>query len=311
MVYLHAVEGLLSIIIMVTLGYWLKAKGWFELEPSKLIPKLVNYIALPTYMIWNLLSTFDKANFMQLISGIIVPIMAMLSSFVVSYILSHLLDLPDDRKGIFRSAFFCSSSVFVGVPVNLALFGEESLPYVLVYFLSNAFLFWTLGNYSISLAGKVTPAKLMSIETLKRVCSPPFMGFALSILFIFSEIHLPAFIMNTCKYLGAMTTPLSMLFIGMAMCGVNLKKIRISKDILVLLAGRFIISPLAVLVVAAFIPIPELMKKVFVIQAALPVMTHTTVLAKVYEADTEYAAILVSITTIFAVLAIPVYKAIV
>lgn len=311
MVFLHAVEGLLSIIIMVTLGYLLNAKGWFELEPSKLIPKLVNYIALPTYMIWNLLSTFDKANFMQLISGIVVPIMAMLTSFAISYILSHLLDLPNDRKGIFRSAFFCSSSVFVGVPVNLALFGGESLPYVLVYFLSNAFLFWTLGNYSISLAGKVAPAKLISIETLKRVCSPPFMGFALAVMFIFCEIQLPAFIMNTCKYLGAMTTPLSMLFIGIAMYGVNFKKIKISKDMIVLLAGRFIISPLAVLLVASFIPIPELMKKVFVIQAALPAMTHTTVLAKVYEADTEYAAILVSITTIFAVLAIPVYKAII
>jgi len=73
------------------------------------------------------------------------------------------------------------------------------------------------------------------------------------------------------------------------------------------LVGRFIISPIAVLVVASFFPIPELMKKVFVIQAALPAMTQTTILAKVYEADTEYAAVLVTITTLFAIIAIPIY----
>jgi len=49
------------------------------------------------------------------------------------------------------------------------------------------------------------------------------------------------------------------------------------------------------------------MKKVFVIQAALPAMTQTTILAKVYEADAEYAAVLVTITTLFAIIAIPIY----
>jgi len=49
------------------------------------------------------------------------------------------------------------------------------------------------------------------------------------------------------------------------------------------------------------------MKKVFVIQSALPAMTQTTVLSKVYGGDTEYAALMVTTTTIFAILAIPVY----
>ena len=78
-----------------------------------------------------------------------------------------------------------------------------------------------------------------------------------------------------------------------------------------LLAGRFIISPLAVLLVAYFVPIPEIMKKVFVIQAALPAMSQATVLARIYEADTEYAALLVSVTTLCAVIAIPIYMAII
>lgn len=307
MVFLHAVEGLMSIIIMVSLGYILTGKGWFTPENSKLLPRLVTYISLPTYMVWNLLSTFNKESFVPLFSGIVVPLLAMLISFVIAFILSTILSLPSNRKGTFRSAFFCSSSLFVGVPVNLALFGESSIPYVLVYFLANAFLFWTIGNYSISLDGKTAPSKLISMNTIKRVFSPPFIGFTFAVILILLEIPLPPFIMSTCKYLGNLTTPLSLLFIGIAMFGVKLNTIKFDKDVIAVLIGRFIISPIAILIVASFFPIPELMKKVFVIQAALPAMTQTTILAKVYEADTEYAAVLVSITTVFALLALPIY----
>lgn len=309
MVFLHAIEGLMSIILMVSLGYFLTGKGWFNPENSKLLPKLVTYISLPTYMVWNLLNTFNKEHFITLFAGIAVPILSMIISFVISFLLSTILSLPHNRKGTFRSAFFCSSSLFVGVPVNLALFGENSTPYVLVYFLANAFLFWTIGNYSISLDGKTAPAKIISIDTIRRVFSPPFMGFTLAVILILLEIPLPDFVMSTCKYLGNMTTPLSMLFIGIAIFGVKLKTIKFSNDVIAVLVGRFIISPIAVLLVASIIPIPELMKKVFVIQAALPAMTQTTILAKVYEADAEYAAILVTITTLFAIIAIPIYMA--
>lgn len=307
MVFLHALEGLFTIMLMVSTGYFLTAKQYFTPENAGLLPILVNYVSLPTYMIWNLLSTFDREKFLPLLSGVAVPAIAMVISFFIGFLLSNVVGLAPNRKGTFRSAFFCSSAIFVGVPVNMALFGEESIPYVLIYFLANAFLFWTIGNYSISLDGKTAPAKLISVASFKKVFSPPFIGFSIAVALILLQIKLPNFIMATFKYLGGMTTPLSMLFIGIAMYGVKFSQIRLSKDLLALLAGRFIISPLIVLLVASFIPIPDLMKKVFVIQSALPAMTQTTILARVYGADTEYAAVLVSTTTIFAMLAIPVY----
>lgn len=307
MVFLYALEGLFSIIIMVSTGYYLTARKCFTPENAGLLPVLVNYVSLPTYMIWNLLSTFDREKFIPLLSGVFVPAIAMLITFSIGFILSEIVGLEYNRKGTFRSAFFCSSAIFVGVPVNIALFGESSIPYVLIYFLANAFLFWTIGNYSISLDGKTAPAKLISLASVKKVFSPPFIGFSIAVALILLQIRLPNFIMVTFKYMGSMTTPLSMLFIGIAMFGVKFSQIRLTRDLLALLAGRFVISPLVVLLVAYFIPIPELMKKVFIIQSALPAMTQTTVLAKVYGCDTEYAALLVSTTTLFAILAIPVY----
>ena len=311
MSFLHALGGLFSIIAMVSVGYYLTAKRRFTAENSALLPFLVNYVSLPTFMIWNLLSTFDRAKLLPLLSGVVVPAISMLISFGIAYLLSNVIGLAKNRRGTFRSAFFSSSAIFVGVPVNMALFGELSIPYVLIFFLANAFLFWTLGNYSISLDGKAAPTRILSVSSIKQVFSPPFIGFSIAVSLVLLEVRLPDFLLVTCKYLGSMTTPLSMLFIGIVMYGVNFGQIRITKDLLVLLAGRFVITPLIVIVVASFLPIPELMKKVFVIQSALPAMTQTTLMAKLYGADAEYAAVLVSATTIVALFAIPVYMVLV
>ncbi len=311
MAFLHALEGLLTIMIMVSLGYLLTARGWFNPENAKLLPRLVNYVALPTYMLWNLTTTFEKEQLLQLFYGTAVPAISMITSYIIGWTVARVLNIASTRRGVFRASFFCSSSIFVGLPVNLALFGETSIPYVLLYFLVNAFLFWTIGNYSISLDGKAAPPKIISVETLKKVFSPPFTGFVVATILILLNVHLPGFVISTTKYLGSMTTPLSMLFIGITMFGVNLRQIKLDKDVLAVLLGRFIVSPVMVLVVCAFIPIPDLMKKVFVILAALPVMTQGPILAKVYEADTEYAAVLVTITTITAILVIPFYMAII
>ena len=310
MVFINAVEGVITIVLMVMVGYVLTWKGWFNEENSKLLPRLVNYVALPTYMLWNLMSTFDKGKLEQMIYGMAVPVLSMALTFAIAVGMSILLKLPSNRKGTFRAVYFASSSVFVGVPVNLALFGENSIPYVLLYFLANAVMFWTIGNYSISTDGPGTPANILSLTTLKNVFSAPLLGFMFAVALIMADIHLPAFIFNTAKYLGGMTTPLSLMFIGIVMFSVNLRKFRLTKDLVAILFGRFIVSPVAVLIVASFLPLPELMKKVFVIQAALPAISQTTIMTSFYGGDTEYAATLVSLTTLFSMIAIPIYMCI-
>ena len=188
MIFFQALEGLFSIVLMVSIGYFLTAKKYFTQENAGLLPVLVNFVAVPTYMIWSLLSTFDREKLLPLLSGVLVPAIAMIISYCVGFLLSNMVGLPQNRKGTFRSAFFCSSAIFVGVPVNMALFGDSSIPYVLIYFLANAFLFWTIGNYSISLDGKTAPAKLISIASVKKVFSFNF----LAIISLFSEINQPS-----------------------------------------------------------------------------------------------------------------------
>jgi predicted permease len=48
------------------------------------------------------------------------------------------------------------------------------------------------------------------------------------------------------------------------------------------------------------------MKQVFFIQAGMPAMTQTPILAEAYGADAEYAGLGTSLTTVMSMLTIPV-----
>jgi malate permease and related proteins len=305
--FIQALQGVMTIMIMVSVGYVLAHKGWFTEDTKKLIPRLVNYIALPTYMIWNLMTTFSHEKLLEMLPGLIVPVLSMLITFVIGYVTSVIINVPLGRRGAFRSMFFVSSTIFVGLPVNMALFGDAGVPYALLYFLANAALFWTLGVYCISTDGKMIRPAIFSLATVKNLFSPPLTAFTVAIILVMLEVPLPGFLALTFKHLGSMTTPLSMLFIGLIIYGTNLKKVKFSRDMAALLCGRFIISPLSILLMTYFFPIPELMRNVFIIQSAMPAMTQTAILSKVYGSDTEYAAVMISVTTLISILAIPIY----
>lgn len=306
-VILNALQSILSIVVLIVLGYFLARKGFFDKGAAALFSKLVISVSLPAMMISNMLSFFDWENFYSMGKGIIIPFASMLICYTVAVFITKLIKVNPERKGIFQAMFFASNTIFMGMPINMALFGEQSVPYVLYYYVANTTIFWTIGIHSISKDKGGDKEKIISISTIKRIFSPPFLGFLTGMLLVLLKIKLPDFITDSCRYLGELTTPLSLLFIGISFSTINIKDIKFDKDMAALLLGRFVISPLVVYALTLIIPIPSLMTKVFIIQSAMPVITQSAIVASAYGADQYYATYMVTITTILSVAFIPVY----
>lgn len=308
MAFLDALGSVFSIVIMIALGYFLTHKKWIDEENAKVFAKLITNIGLPTMMINNLMINFDKEKLLDAGKGLFVPFASIALSYLCAKVFCRIFRVREGRQGAFQSIFFVSNTIYMGLPVNLALFGEQSVPYVLLYYIANTTFFWTIGVYEISRDGKTGGAKLFSKATLKRIISPPLLGFSSAIVLILLGIKLPSFILDSCRYLGNITTPLSMIFIGNTIYYVDLKGIKVDKDMIGALIGRFVISPILVLIVILVYPLPPLMKNVFTVQAAMPAMTNTAIMSRIYDADYKYAAVMVAISTLLSVLVIPIYK---
>ena len=307
MAFFNACSGVLTIFLVGLLGYILAKKGWISPDTASVLPRFITTIVLPPYLLRSITSSFERDQLIHMLYGAVIPFLSIFSAFLLAFMLSRVLKVAKNRRGIFRTAFSTSNTMNVGLPINIALFGESSLPYVLLYFFANAIFFWTVGNYSIAHDGEGASAKLFSLNTLKQICSPPLMGFACGIALVLLDIHLPVFIDKTFKYVGDMAIALSLLYIGILLKDTGLREYKIDRDILVVLIGRFFVSPLLVIALTSVIAIPELMRNVFIIQSSLPVMMNAVILAGHYKADLRYATIAISLSTILSMITIPVY----
>ncbi len=146
-VFLSSVSGVFIILVMVAIGYILTERGWFDEKSSKLISRLVTQIALPAYMITTIMHDFTAQELKTLLPDLRYPVISMLILFAFSFAVIRVLRIKHEHAGLFSSMFFNSNTVFVGLPINLALFGDKSLPYVLVYYMANTTFFghWEFG----------------------------------------------------------------------------------------------------------------------------------------------------------------------
>ena len=121
--------------------------------------------------------------------------------------------------------------MFIGLPVSIALFGDEAVVPTLLYFFANTTYFWTMGNFLEAMDGvEATHAdrpKLLSKETVKRVFSPPLVGFLAAIAFILSDVRVPGAVLSAAQYLGGITTPLALIFIGIMIYTIGIRNIRL------------------------------------------------------------------------------------
>lgn len=304
-VFLSSVSGVFVILVMVAIGYILNERGWFDENSTRMISKLVTQVALPAYMVTTIMKDFTAEQLKTLLPDLRYPVISMLILFAASTVISRAVRIKSSHVGLFESMFFNSNTVFVGLPINLALFGDRSLPYVLVYYMANTTFFWTLGVWLIQRDG-MGKAKINLLATLKKIFSPPLMGFIIGIILVVLHIKLPSFLQSDLTYVGGLTIPMSMLFIGIAVSNAGISRMRFNRDSIWILIGRFLCAPalMALLVIPSHMEI--LMKQVFILQAAMPVMTNAPVVSKLYDADTDYAAIMVTETTLMSIIVVPI-----
>ena len=304
-IFLRSISGILVILGMILVGFVIGEKGWFDDKSRGLLAKLVTQVALPCYMLYTITQRFTAADLLKMLPALRFPALSMVILLGIATGVARIFAVRQDRRGLFISMFFNSNTIFVGLPINQALFGDASIPYVLIYYMCNTTFFWTLGTYLIQRDGE-GEAQFDLKTSLKKVFSPPLMGFLLGIVLVILHIKLPAFLASDLQYLGNLTTPLSMIFIGLSVSHVGVKQLVLGKDQLLILLGRFLVAPFLMATIIYWVPLPNLMKQVFIIQSAMPVMTNAPVVARLYGADSDYAAVMVTETTLATMVVIPI-----
>lgn len=137
MIFLTATESVLSIVLLIALGYILQQKNWFADTFAANLSRLIMNIALPASIFVSVLEYLNRDKLMALTDGLIYGALSVILGYLVAILLVKLCHIRAGRRGTFINAIVNANTIFIGLPLNTALFGETAMPYFLVYYVLN------------------------------------------------------------------------------------------------------------------------------------------------------------------------------
>ena len=309
--FFTSIESVLTIVILIAVGYFLQKYKWFGPDFSKGISKLVVNVGLPCSIFTGILANLTVGSLGNLGIGLIFPFGTVIVSYIIAFILMKVFKIRPERRGIFLNGVANANTIFVGMPLNIALFGEASIPYYLVCYISNTISTWVIG---IIIMSATDPHKEPGKKSFnwKKVLTPPLVGFIIGLIFLIFSIPVPDFINSALKYLGAFVTPLALIYIGIMLYNAGLKNMRLDRDSSLALVGRFVICPIIIIILimigtGAFgIVMPSIEKNSFIVQSATPMLAVLPILADQYHGDVKYATNITTISTVLFIVVVPV-----
>ncbi len=299
---LHLIESVAVIFILMGVGFILKKKGIVRERDTKILSDIIITVAVPALVFHSIIETFTKkmllSSYTIIVFSIFMSIIALLVAIVT---VKGLKSVKGDKSDIFLFTCILPNTVFIGLPIILSLYGNQSAGLVFIFDIGSFIILWTIGIYLVN--RKETFAIK---EMIKEIVNVPFIVFIISTVLILIEAPRPPYlIMEVADMLGSIAIPLSMLLIGMNIANLKFNYKKVDYSIALIALIRLIIVPVIMIFILLHINIPILFKKVIIIEAGLPTMLTTAILARKYNKGYQYATTAVFVTTLIGLLTIP------
>lgn len=310
----NSIQSVLVVVLIMILGYILRRQGWFDDQFGGTISKFIKNIALPASIFVSVLSRLTRDQLASFSGYLVYGFLSVIIGYLIAFLLVRILKVRPGRKGIFINALVNANTIFIGLPLNIALFGDKSMTYFLVYYIVNTVSTWAFGVFLISNDDPTKPKQSGNHKIdWKKLLPMPLVGFLVALVFLLLNIPIlnVSFIDSTLTYVGDLVTPLSLIYIGIVLADAGLKSIHFDRDTIVALLGRFVLAP-AVMVAIVLVAknfgatIPSIASQTLIVQAATPMLAVLPILANEAHGDVEYATNIVTTSTVLFILVVPI-----
>lgn len=215
------------------------------------------------------------------------------------------LDGPDLRTFVFVTGLY--NYGYMAIPMVEKLFGPKTLGVLFTHNLGVEIAFWI--GFSLIMSPK---AHGRAEAWWRKTLNAPVLAILLSLALNAStgDTPLPAWIGGAVRMLGAAAIPIALLLTGATLADfmAELRNAHSGAAVLTLASVlRLGVLPLGFLAMARFLPVSDELKRVLVVQAAMPCAMLPIVLAKHYGGNAGMAVQIVFVTTLLALLTIPAW----
>ncbi|MHA2071217.1 MAG: AEC family transporter [Candidatus Thorarchaeota archaeon] len=284
----------------IVIGYILaKISGRGQEVNKYLIALLVNLL-VPILVIHSLL-TSSLETLVEIPLVLFAALIVHLSGTLIMYIRLWNSTIENRRKGVLLLCSTFQNALFIPLPLAILFIGEQAVPFVIMFSLTQLLLLVSLGSMIGSRYSDTgTNWKDMAEQWLKF---PPFIAVLLAIVLLFVGVTLPSEVVSILSFNGIITTYLSLITVGLGI-GTRFSKVDVIGGLEVA-AVRQLIVPILIAVLLLFLGLSDLATKVVIIEALMPPAVFTVVFAGGLKLDTESAATAVAVGTLLLLPVVP------
>ena len=289
-IVLAVLEIVTPVFILAAIGAaWVRLGFDYDIE---FVTRLTMTVSIPCLVFMALVKTRIAPADLSAVLGASVAAYGVLSLAMAALLL--LLRLP---LRTWLAPLIFGNTGNLGLPLALFAFGQAGLGYAVVIFAFMIVYNFTFGIWLVAGGGSIT-------KVLKE---PLLWGTLLGILFMFQGWSVPRWAANTLDLPGQMAIPLMLTALGVAMA--RLRPVGVARA-LGLAAVKLAASVGAAWLAGRWFQLPPVAFAVLVLQLSTPVAVSSYLLAEKYKADSQSVAGLVVVSTLLAVVSLPVLLAV-
>lgn len=297
---------LLSIVtpvfIVMATGYGTRKAGILTAEADRSLTRLVVMLLAPCLALHVIIGNEALKEPRNWILPPLLGFASIVLGIVVSHLGARLFKIGPDTRRTFVFTACIQNYGYIPLPLCAALFQDKATMGVLfAFYLGVEIAFWTIAQWQLTgHAGK---------DSWKQAINPPVIAILAGLILnaAHGETWVPAAVTTTFALLGSCAVPLGLLLSGALIADhLNAQSFKDrGHTILASTAVRIIAVPALIILFAKLAPLDIALKRVLVIEAAMPAAIFPIVMTKIHHGDLPTALQVVLGTSLIGLLTIP------
>ena len=280
--------SILSVYIFIVIGYLAK-RTFKEKIDDKTITILNVYFLQVFLTFWGLL--IHPVDVTLIYAPILYLVIILIAVFLL-LLFTKKIFLEKKEYSIAMVAAIIGNTGNLGIPLNIAIFGEQSIPYTTVVNLVNIFVVYTIGVYFYSRGN-------FDVKTsLKNIVKLPILWAAIVAISLSSNGYKPPKYVLDTLMMGAYASMTMQLFLfGIYLYGTKIQEL--NKKLISWIVGfKFLILPFLAFIILYNLEMDRLIKGIVFIELIMPLAVANVNLASLYDCKPKVVTALVMITSI-------------
>ena len=298
--FLTVGDQVLVLFLLILVGFLCNKAKLLTKEANKRISDLVVIVVAPCVIVKSFLREFNPRMLTMLLLALLIAAV----SHIVMILLCALLirDKDEQRRRVLQFGAMFSNAGFMAIPLQEALLGVDGVFFGAAYLVMFYIFSWSWGVFLMT-------GDRSKITVKKILVTPGVIGVVIGMILFVSSVKLPNVITTTLGHISNLNTPLPMIVVGYYLAESNLLVALKDKGNYLCMGIRLIFFPLLTLGILYLCGVRGAILMSMVIAISAPVAAMTTMFSEKFGADTILSVQLVSLSTLFSMITMPVIVA--